>query len=77
MLPHDERLFMIGSLIQDYTAYEYDYKFYSMQRGVRFSFLEAVFIYVVFFIDLFILFGSAITASFFTLLGIVWICGGL
>jgi hypothetical protein len=77
LLPHDERLFMIGSLIQDYTAYEYDYKFYSMQRGVRFSFLEAMFIYFVFFIDLFILFGSVITASFFTLLGIVWICGGL
>ena len=77
MLPHDERLFMIGSLIQDYTAYEYDYKFYAMQRGVRFSFLEAMFIYVVFFIDLFLLFGFVISASFFTLLGIVWICGGL
>ena len=68
---------MIGSLIQDYTAYKYDYKFYAMQRGARFSFLETMFIYVVFFIDLFLLFGLVISASFFTLLGIVWICGGL
>jgi len=68
---------MIGSLIQDYTAYEYDYKFYAMQRGVRFSLHEVMFIYLVFFIDLFLLVGFIVSASFFTLLGIVWICGGL
>jgi len=68
---------MIGSLIQDYTEYEYDYKFYAMQRGVRFSLHEVVFIYLVFFIDLFLLFGFVVSASFFSLLGIVWICGGL
>jgi len=68
---------MIGSLIQDYTAYEYDYKFYAMQRGVSFSLHEVVFIYLVFFIDLFLLVGFIVSTSFFTLLGIVWICGGL
>jgi hypothetical protein len=68
---------MIGSLIQDYTAYEYDYKFYAMQRGVSFSLHEVVFIYLVFFIDLFLLVGFIFSTSFFALLGIVWICGGL
>jgi hypothetical protein len=68
---------MIGSLIQDYTAYEYEYKFYAMQRGVSFSLHEVAFIYLVFFIDLFLLVGFIVSTSFFALLGIVWICGGL
>ena len=48
---------MIGSLIEKYTKYDYDYHFYRLQDGVKYGFFETVFIYSVFFMDLFLCLG--------------------
>ena len=69
---------MIAALIEYFTDYEYDHKFYAMhQIGSKYPVYEEIFIYVVFFLDLFIFFGSVIFGSYFFILGIAWICGAL
>ncbi len=68
---------MIGSLIEEYTNYEYDYKFYAMQNGVKYGFFETVFIYSVFFVDLLLFFGIIIYSLFFLCLGIAYLLGYL
>lgn len=66
---------MIGSLINRYTRYPYDNKFYRLVDGAKFSLTEAAFIYSIFFIDLLILFTSIILTLFFAACGIAWIFG--
>ena len=69
---------MIAALIEYFTDYEYDYKFYAMhQIGAKYPLYEEIFIYIVFYLDVFILFGSVISALVFGSLGIAWLCGGL
>ena len=69
---------MIAALIEYFTDYEYDYKFYAMhQSGAKFPLYEEIFIYIVFYIDLFILFGSVIFGLIFASFGIAWLCGAL
>ena len=55
---------MIGSLINEYTSYEYDSKFYKLADGAKFSFHESLFIYTVFFIDVFLLFFTIVSVLF-------------
>ena len=66
---------MIGSLIEQYTSYDYDYKFYAMQRGLKLPLYEVAFVYAVFAIDSLLLFATIVAGLFFTLLGIAWLCG--
>ena len=66
---------MFGSLIDQYSSYDYDYKFYAMQRGLELPLYEVVFIYAVFAIDFFILLATIVIGLFFALLGIAWLCG--
>ena len=47
---------MFGSLIDQYSSYDYDYKFYAMQRGLELPLYEVLFIYAVFAIDFFVFF---------------------
>ena len=68
---------MIGSLIQKYSNYEYDYKFYAMQNGAKYGFLETVFIYSVFFIDLLLFFGIILYSLMFLALGFAYLLGYL
>ena len=65
---------MIAALIEYFTDYEYEYKFYAMQEcGAEFPMYEEIVIYVVFFLDVFILFASVL----FALFGVAWLCGAL
>ena len=66
---------MIAALIEYFTDYEYDYKFYAMYNGAEFPIYEEIFIYSVFVLDLFIFFFSIIFGAFFFILGIAWLCG--
>ena len=67
---------MIAALIEWLTDYEYDYKFYAMhQSGAKFPLYEEIFIYIVFYLDVFILFGSVIFGLTFAALGVAWLCG--
>ena len=68
---------MIAALIEWLTDYDYDYKFYAMHNGAEFPIYEEIFIYAVFAVDLFIFIASIISGSFFFILGIAWICGGI
>ena len=69
---------MIAALIEYFTDYEYDYKFYAMQRlNAEFPMYEEIFIYVVFFLDVFILFASFVSGLIAASFGIAWICGAL
>ena len=69
---------MIAALIEYFTDYEYDYKFYAMhQIGAKYPLYEEIFIYTVFYLDLFIIFSLFISALIFGSLGIAWICGAL
>ena len=68
---------MIGSLIEKYTEYDYDYHFYRLQDGVKYGFFETVFIYSVFFVDLLLFFGIIIYSLFFLCLGIAYLLGYL
>ena len=69
---------MIAALIEYFTDYEYDYKFYAMhQSGAKFPLYEEIFIYIVFYLDVFILFGSVIFGLTFVALGVAWLCGAL
>ena len=68
---------MIAALIEYFTDYEYDYKFYAMCDGASFPIYEEIFIYTVFAIDIFILLFSIVFGTFFSILGIAWICGAL
>ena len=71
---------MIAALIEWLSDYEYDYKFYAMCDGAKFSFLETLFIYTVFAIDLFILFAFAALTLFVALYAMVivyWSISGL
>lgn len=66
---------MIAALIEYFTDYDYDYKFYTMHRGLEFPLYEKIFIHIVFAIDMFIFFASIVSVLFFAALGIAWICG--
>ena len=69
---------MIAALIEYFTEYEYDYKFYAMhQCGAEFPVYEEIFIYIVFFLDLFIFFGSVMFGLIAAGFGVAWICGAL
>ena len=68
---------MIAALIEWLSNYEYDYKFYAMQYGVRFPIYEVIFIYTVFFLDVFILFSSVVFSLIAASFGVAWICGAL
>ena len=68
---------MIAALIEYFTEYEYDYKFYAMCDGAEFPIYEEIFVYTVFVIDLFILLASVVFGTFFFILGIAWIFGAL
>ena len=68
---------MIAALIEWLSDYEYDYKFYAMLRGVRFPIYEVIFVYTVFFLDVFILFTSAVFGLIAAAFGVAWICGAL
>ena len=68
---------MIAALIEYFTNYEYDYKFYAMCDGAEFPIYEEIFIYSVFALDLFIFLASVVFGTFFSILGIAWICGAL
>ena len=68
---------MIAAFIEWISEYEYDYKFYAMCRGVSFPTYEVIFLYLVFFLDVFILFSTVISALIFGSFGIAWLCGGL
>ena len=68
---------MIGSLIQEYTNYDYDYRFYRLQDGVKYGFFETLFIYTVFFVDLILFFGIILYSLFFLALGIAYLLGYL
>ena len=69
---------MIAALIEYFTDYEYDYKFYAMhQSGAKFPLYEEIFIYIVFYIDLLIFFGSIIFGLIAASFGVAWICGAL
>ncbi len=66
---------MIGSLIEKYTNYDYDYRFYRLQDGAKYGFFETLFIYTVFFIDLFLAFAIVVFTLFFLTLSIVYLLG--
>ena len=67
---------MIAALIEYFTDYEYDYKFYAMhQIGSKYPLYEEIFIYIVFFLDLLIFFGLIIFGLTFAALGVAWLCG--
>ena len=66
---------MIAALIEYFTDYEYDYKFYAMHNGAKFPFYEEIFIHIVFALDLLILFGSVIFGLTFAAMGVAWLCG--
>ena len=69
---------MIAALIEYFTDYEYDYKFYAMhQIGAKYPLYEEIFIYIVFYLDVFILFGSVIFGLTFAAMGVAWLCGAL
>ena len=69
---------MIAALIEYFTDYEYDYKFYAMhQSGAKFPLYEEIFIYIVFYLDVFILFGSVIFGLTFAAFCVAWLCGAL
>ena len=68
---------MIAALIEYFTNYEYDYKFYAMCDGAEFPIYEEIYIYSVFALDLFIFLASVVFGTFFSILGIAWICGAL
>jgi len=69
---------MIAALIEYFTDYEYDYKFYAMQEsGAKFPIYEEIFIYTVFFLDAFILFALIVFAVIFAGFGVAWLCGAL
>ena len=68
---------MIGSLIQKYTDYDYDYRFYRLQDGAKYGFFETVFIYSVFFVDLLLFFGIILYSLMFLALGIAYLLGYL
>ena len=69
---------MIAALIEYFTDYEYDYKFYAMQEsGAEFPIYEEIFIYIVFFLDAAILFGSVIFSLIAASFGVAWLCGAL
>ena len=69
---------MIAALIEYFTDYEYEYKFYAMhQIGAKYPLYEEIFIYIVFYLDVFILFGSAIFGLTFAAMGVAWLCGAL
>ena len=69
---------MIAGLIEWLTGYDYDYKFYMMNKtDKKFPIYEEFFVYTVFYLDVFILFSLFISVLVFGSLGIVWLCGGL
>jgi len=68
---------MIAAFIEWISDYEYDYKFYEMCKGVSFPIYEEIFLYLVFFVDVFILFASIVSGLYFSCLGVAWICGAL
>ena len=68
---------MIAALIEWLSDYEYDYKFYAMLRVVRFPMYEVIFVYTVFFLDVFILFASLVSGLIAAAFGVVWIYGAL
>jgi len=68
---------MIAAFIEWISGYEYDYKFYAMQHGVRFPMYEVIFIYTVFFLDVFILFASILFGLIFAAFSVAWLCGAL
>lgn len=69
---------MIAALIEYFTDYEYDYKFYAMQQsGASFPMYEEIFIYIVFFLDVFILFASFLSSLIAVSFGVAWLCGAL
>jgi len=68
---------MIAALIEYFTDYDYDYKFYAMVDGAKFSFLEKLFIYTVFYIDFLIAFATAAISTYLVLFFIVWVFGGM
>ena len=69
---------MIAALIEYFTDYEYDYKFYAMhQSGAKFPLYEEIFIYIVFYLDVFILFASVVFSLIAASFGVAWICGAL
>ena len=72
---------MIAALIEYFTDYEYDYKFYAMhQSGAKFPLYEEIFIYIVFFVDVFIFFAFVVfglLAAAYALLIVYWTINGL
>ena len=69
---------MIAALIEYFTDYEYDHKFYAMiDYDAEFPIYEEIFLYVVFFLDAFILFGSVMFGLIAAAFGVAWICGAL
>ena len=69
---------MIAALIEYFTDYEYDYTFYAMhQIGSKYPWYEEIFIYIVFFLDFIIFFGSIIFGLIAAAFGVAWICGAL
>ena len=69
---------MIAALIEYFTDYEYDYKFYAMhQIGSKYPLYEEIFIYIVFFLDFIIFFGSIIFGLIAASFGVAWLCGAL
>ena len=68
---------MIAAFIEWISDYEYDYKFYAMCDGADFPMYEVIFIYTVFFLDVFIVFASIVFGFIAASFGIAWICGAL
>ena len=69
---------MFAALIEYFTDYEYDYKFYAMhQIGSKYPWYEELFIYIVFFLDMLIFFGSIIFGLIAASFSVAWICGAL
>ena len=69
---------MFAALIEYFTDYEYDYKFYAMhQIGSKYPWYEELFIYIVFFLDMLIFFGSIIFGLIAASFSVALICGAL
>mgnify|MGYP001282820051 FL=1 len=68
---------MIAAFIEWISDYEYDYKFHAMCDGVSFPIYEVIFLYLVFFLDVFILITSSLSVLILTAFSIAWICGAL
>lgn len=69
---------MIAALIEYFTDYEYDYKFYAMcELNASFPVYEEIFLFLVFFIDVFILMALVLFGTIFAAFSVAWICGAL